>query len=90
MCLLLVVDGLELLKACDILFVPAVIQVSAAVANKGGEQMTVLRMALPASSTFQSPAVQKSAVVKVPGSFKARGASVHQAGPPPLWLKLFS
>lgn len=63
MCLLLVVDGLVLLKVCDILFVPAVIQV----ANKGGEQMTVLRMALPASSTFQSAAVQKSAVIKVPG-----------------------
>lgn len=66
MCLLLVVEGLVLLKVCDILFVPAVIQVSAVVANKGGEQMTVLRMALPAS-TFQSTAVQKSAVVKVPG-----------------------
>ncbi|XP_056893630.1 transcription initiation factor TFIID subunit 4-like isoform X2 [Takifugu flavidus] len=64
-------------------------QVSAAVANKGGEQMTVLRMALPASSTFQSTAVQKSAVVKVVGvaskaATQSEGAVSSQGNLPPL------
>lgn len=70
----LVVDGLVPLKVRDILLVPAVIQGSAAAANKGGEQVTVFRVALPAASIFQSAAVQKSAVVKVPGELRAGGA----------------
>lgn len=48
-------------------------QVSAAVANKSNEKVTVFRMALPAPSTGPSAAGQKSTVVKVPGWFKACG-----------------